>query len=104
MKKAALFVFSSAWEGSGNVLVEALALGVPSVSTDCEYGPRETLEDGRYGPLVPVGDDEALAKAMIDTLDNPLPQQILQQAVTDFTIESSTRRYLDVLFSEVQSK
>lgn len=98
MKKAALFVFSSAWEGSGNVLVEALALGIPSVSTDCEYGPRETLEEGKYGPLVPVGDDEALANAMIDTLDNPLPPRMLQQAVADFTIEKSAQRYLDVLF------
>jgi len=100
MKRASLFVMSSAWEGSGNVLVEALALGIPSVSTDCPYGPRETLMDGKYGPLVPVGDDEALAKAMLMTLSNPLPPEFLQQAVAEFAIEYSARRYLDVLFAE----
>ena len=100
MKRASLFVMSSAWEGSGNVLVEALALGIPSVSTDCPYGPRETLMDGKYGPLVPVGDDEALARAMLMTLSNPLPPKFLQQAVAEFDIEYSARRYLDVLFAD----
>jgi glycosyltransferase involved in cell wall biosynthesis len=82
-------------------LVEALALGIPSVSTDCPYGPRETLEDGKYGLLVPVGDHEALAKAMLETLNNPLPSNFLRQAVTKFTIEYSAQRYLDVLFSDL---
>ena len=97
MKKSSLFVLSSAWEGSGNVLVEALALGVPSVATDCPYGPSETLAGGKFGPLVPVGDDAAMAAAMLDTLDNPLPAKILQKAVADFSVERSTRRYLEVL-------
>jgi glycosyltransferase involved in cell wall biosynthesis len=100
MQRAALFVMSSAWEGSGNVLVEALALGVPSVSTDCPFGPRETLADGRYGSLVPVGDDVALAEAMQKTLAHPHSKDFLKEAVRDFQIDYSARRYLEVLFDE----
>ena len=97
MKKSSLFVLSSVWEGSGNVLVEALALGIPSVSTDCPYGPSETLAGGQFGPLVPVCDDHALAEAMLATLNNPLPAKVLQEATVEFSVEYSTRRYLEVL-------
>jgi len=97
MKKAALFAFSSAWEGSGNVLIEAMALGIPVVSTDCPYGPAETLAGGKYGKLVAVGDHAGLAQAMLETLDHPLPAKTLQEAVAEFSVESSTRRYLQTL-------
>ncbi len=97
MKKASLFVLSSAWEGSGNVLIEAMALGIPVVSTDCPYGPGETLAGGKFGTLVPVGDDAALAQAMLDTLKHPLPAKVLQDAAADFTVERSAKRYLEVL-------
>lgn len=72
---ADVFVLSSDWEGYPLVLLEALQAGLPIVSTDCNHGPREVLDGGRFGTLVPVGNEATLAKAMIDTLNAaPDPQ------------------------------
>lgn len=97
MAKAALFVLSSRWEGSPNVLTEALALGVPSVATDCPSGPREILQEGRFGPLVPVGDSLQLGEAMLATLFQPHTPAYLRQAVTEYDAAYSAHRYLQLL-------
>lgn len=94
LKHAGLFVLSSLWEGSPNVLTEALALGTPSVSTDCPSGPFEITRAGEVVPLVEVGDVDGLAKAMLQTLNEPLDPKKLQSAVSEYTLERSARSYL----------
>jgi glycosyltransferase involved in cell wall biosynthesis len=97
MAHADLFAFTSRWEGLGLVLVEALALGTPVVSTDCPSGPSEILQRGRFGPLVPVGDAEALARAMETTLDDTRPRDFLQQAARPYTVSAATDAYLGAM-------
>ncbi len=97
MARASLFVLSSLWEGLPGVLIEALAMGCPVVSTDCPSGPREILEGGRYGPLVPCQDPEALATAMLRTLREPLDRALLRARAADFTGVDVPDRYLEVL-------
>jgi len=97
---ADLFVLSSDDEGFGNVIVEALACGLPVISTDCPSGPREILEDGKYGKLVPVGDADALAAAMLETLTNPPDPNFLKQRAADFSVEKIAKQYLSVMFPD----
>lgn len=95
LRTADLFVLSSQWEGFGNVIVEALECGLPVVSTDCPSGPAEILENGRYGKLVPVGDADALAEAMLSGLSEKHDRQALINRAKDFSVEKIAEEYLD---------
>ena len=101
MSRASLFVLSSAWEGSPGVLVEAMACGCPVVSTDCPSGPDEILDAGRYGRLVPVGDDAALANAIAAALDVTTDREALRSRAREFDVDRAVARYLEVLLRGV---
>lgn len=96
MAHAAAFVLSSRWEGLPTVLVEAMALGVPIISTDCPSGPREILLDGRYGCLIPMEDPAALSAA-IETALGSTPLRPPVESWAPFRLEHVVDQYLNVL-------
>ena len=100
MARAAVFALSSAWEGLGNVIIQALAVGCPVVSTDCPSGPAEVLQGGIYGKLVPVADDKALAEAIVATLDEPPSRERLRARAWCFSIDHAAQQYLTALLGE----
>lgn len=71
--RATSFVLSSRWEGLPTVLVEALSCGAPVIATDCPNGPREILQGGRFGHLLPVGDIHEMASALEAALEGEIP-------------------------------
>ncbi|MGO9570679.1 MAG: glycosyltransferase, partial [Desulfomonilaceae bacterium] len=95
--RSSVLALTSRFEGLSNVIIEALACGTPAVATDCPCGPREILEGGRYGMLAPVGDFEAVARAIEETLKNPPDPLLLKSAAERFSVDAITRQYLKVL-------
>jgi len=100
MKQAAVYVLSSQYEGLPNTLLQALAIGTPSVSTDCPNGPREILENGLWGRLVPVGDIDALAQAIIDGLEGRIAIPPIEMMEERYGIDKITQKYLDVFLAQ----
>lgn len=90
---ADVFALASEHEAFGYVLVEALAAGVPVVSTDCPHGPAYILAGGEYGRLVPVGDADAMAQAIAATLDDPPDPRKLVQRARDFDADTVAAQY-----------
>lgn len=97
MAGASLFVLSSVFEGLGMVLVEAMACGCPVISTDCPSGPSEILEQGRFGTLVPMKDEQSMAKAIIHALDTPHDTARLVARGREFSLDRATENYLELI-------
>ena len=101
MKGANMVVSTSKWEGPGHVIIEAQAIGVPIISTDCPEGPRDTLLNGEAGTLVAVGDADALATAIMATTENITLQKNMVQAglksSSRFTDESVSMKWKNVI-------
>lgn len=95
-KNAELFVLSSRWEGFPNVLLEALACNTKIVATNCKSGPREILEDGRYGRLTKVDNVESLAQDIIEALKG---ENLSQNRAKDFDIKEIIKQYEKTLLN-----
>ena len=98
MRCADVFALSSIHEGLGIVLIEALACGTQVVSTDCPHGPQEILDAGRFGHLVPMGDDEAMAGAIRTALDDPIAPDLLRSRGNTFSVERAVDHYVELMF------
>jgi glycosyltransferase involved in cell wall biosynthesis len=104
MKRAAVFVLSSRYEGLPNAMLQALLIGTPVVATDCASGPREILEGGRWGRLVPVGDVDAMAAAIREGLDGTLATPPASLVRERYGVEGIAKQYLEVLFPRIDSQ
>lgn len=82
-RSAGLAVLSSRVEGFPNVLLEAMSLGRPVVAFDCTYGPADIVQDGIDGRLVPAGDVQAFADAIVDLLSSPNERDAMARRAVD---------------------
>ncbi|MCL4475147.1 MAG: glycosyltransferase, partial [Nitrospirae bacterium] len=93
-------------EGFGNIIVEAMACGVPVVATDCPCGPREIIRDGESGILVPMDDSEALAQTIHRLLHDRGRRELLAEQgslrARDFSIGRMVKAY-EEFFLQVQA-
>lgn len=89
-----IFVLSSHFEGYANVLAEAVCAGVPTIAFDCDFGPRDILEGGKVGMLVPAGDVGALAASISRVLGDPG----LRAAMRDSCVEARRHNAPDLVF------
>jgi glycosyltransferase involved in cell wall biosynthesis len=96
MRNASLFVLSSCWEGLPNVLIQAMVCGTPVVSTDCPTGPAEILENGKWGRLVQVGDNELLVDAIVGALNDVNSPDVVSRS-NKFSIDNAVDGYLQLL-------
>lgn len=103
LSEASVLAISSRVEGFGMTIVEAFSVGVPVVSFDCPHGPREIIEHGHDGLLVPAQDVEALGKALLSLVEDAQERERMgENALTSsarYTLDDITQRWEDFLGS-----
>lgn len=107
---AAMFVLSSDYEGLPNALIEAMALGLPCISTNCKCGPSSLIEDGFNGLLTPVGDKEAMVQAMCFIAENEeyalamgKKAMLIKDELNTDKIVERWRMYLECIYERYKS-
>ena len=100
--KCDVFVLPSYAEGLPNVLVEAMMCKCSPVATDCPTGPREVLQDGKYGELIPMKDPASMASAIVKAIDSPVSFENLEKAIEPFRENAVIQRHFDLL--EIEEK
>lgn len=101
-RSADLFVLSSDYEGFGNVIVEAMSVGLPVVSTDCPDGPAEILGRGKFGRLVPPRNPTELARAIERALSSPTDPERQRRRAAEFGEDVAVALYLDAMVGQKQ--
>ena len=104
MRLSDLLVLSSSWEGFSLVLAEALSMGTTVVSTNCQTGPAEILDHGKYGYLVPVNDIDKLTEGILYALEHPMDPDLLRERAAMFSVPKITDDYLQVVFPDIQPR
>ncbi|MBN2428726.1 MAG: glycosyltransferase [Deltaproteobacteria bacterium] len=103
MARARVFVLSSLFEGLPGTLIQAMAVGTPVVATNCKGGVNEILEDGKYGDIVPVGDENKMADAILKNLncsrERTDTSERLKQRANFFSLENSLKSYASIMLS-----
>lgn len=99
IQKHSVFAFSSKAEGMPNALVEAMSVGLPCVSSDCDFGPSDLIVDGESGFLVPVGDAEKMAQKIIELLEDPFLRERIgnkaKEAMKDYSEDKILKSYIE---------
>lgn len=101
MSACDVFVLSSQFEGLPGALIQAMACGAILVSTDCKSGPREILEDGKWGRLVPVGNVGKLSEAIVAALEDAIAgrsKEIPQEVISKYGYIEATKKCLEIMF------
>jgi glycosyltransferase involved in cell wall biosynthesis len=102
LRRSHLFLHSARWEAFGNVIVEAMAVGTPVIVADCPGSPKEILDGGRFGKLVPNEDPEAFAAAVVELANDPVGRQRLGEIGRERSEAYSADRLLPKMLADIE--